>query len=453
MKKKTLVLIGIAICTMLLTSPVLASAGYSKIYGNANEDDVLDMRDVTYIKLVIFGKKPATTFADANYDGKVSMLDVGQTKLIILGKEKQLTLVDMADRVVTVPKPPERVVQMSQSFIAQVMAVFGVQDRMVGYGACSKYADCTTVYKIKDGIEYEHTGPPYTAMVLHPEMYELPWVGSVDNGINYESLASCNPDLVIIRITCCNSEDNVKRTTEVIESLGFPVVVTRGPAWGHPDPSMEVIYEEIEVLGEVFDKQEKAQELIDCLDAEVEFIKERTCDVPEDEKPKVLYFGLSRFARQKGGVGNTNGIDTIESIFLEAIVNAKNAFRGTGRQIVSAEEVLAMNPDVIMLPTSYGYHPPGELYEDEAFEQIREIKAIQERRVASLPRTWCRSERLETPIVLMIEAKCAYPGRFSDVNVGEWVDKFYKKIYDVDDSTVEELKKAQLLMWLDEEGF
>jgi iron complex transport system substrate-binding protein len=84
MKKKMLVLIGVAVCAMLLTSPALASAGYLKIYGNANEDDTLDMRDVTYIKLVIFGKKPATTLADANYDGKISMLDVGQTKLIIL---------------------------------------------------------------------------------------------------------------------------------------------------------------------------------------------------------------------------------------------------------------------------------------------------------------------------------------------------------------------------------
>ena len=26
------------------------------VYGNANEDDTIDMRDTTYIKLVIFGK-------------------------------------------------------------------------------------------------------------------------------------------------------------------------------------------------------------------------------------------------------------------------------------------------------------------------------------------------------------------------------------------------------------
>ena len=39
-----------------------------QIYGNANEDDTIDMRDVTYIKLVIFGKKSSTKFCDANYD-------------------------------------------------------------------------------------------------------------------------------------------------------------------------------------------------------------------------------------------------------------------------------------------------------------------------------------------------------------------------------------------------
>ena len=86
MKKRIAILIGIAVGALLLTSPVLTSAGHSKIYGNANEDEILDMRDVTYLKQVIFGKEPETTLTDANYDGKISMLDIGQTKLIILGK-------------------------------------------------------------------------------------------------------------------------------------------------------------------------------------------------------------------------------------------------------------------------------------------------------------------------------------------------------------------------------
>jgi iron complex transport system substrate-binding protein len=61
MNAKNLVLVGMAVGALLLTAPALASAGYSMIYGNANEDDTLDMRDVTYIKLAIFGKKPRSS--------------------------------------------------------------------------------------------------------------------------------------------------------------------------------------------------------------------------------------------------------------------------------------------------------------------------------------------------------------------------------------------------------
>jgi hypothetical protein len=30
------------------------------VYGNANEDSAIDMRDLTYVKLIFFGKKPET---------------------------------------------------------------------------------------------------------------------------------------------------------------------------------------------------------------------------------------------------------------------------------------------------------------------------------------------------------------------------------------------------------
>jgi iron complex transport system substrate-binding protein len=162
MNTKILVLIGIAMCAILLTSPALASAGYSKIYGNANEDDVLDMRDVTYIKLVIFGKKPATTFADANYDGKISMLDIGQTKLIILGKEKKLTLIDMADRIVTVPRPLERIVSTFPEETRVIVEVGGV-DKLVGVSS----------YLIMDNY-----APNFIMLTAYPQLKELPGVGS-----------------------------------------------------------------------------------------------------------------------------------------------------------------------------------------------------------------------------------------------------------------------------------
>jgi glycopeptide antibiotics resistance protein len=64
-------MIGIIISAMLLASmasPALANessatSAYTPrafVYGDANEDATVDMRDVTYIKLVLFKKKPET---------------------------------------------------------------------------------------------------------------------------------------------------------------------------------------------------------------------------------------------------------------------------------------------------------------------------------------------------------------------------------------------------------
>ncbi|RJS80785.1 hypothetical protein CW713_07240, partial [Methanophagales archaeon] len=206
MKKKNAILIGIAICTILLTSPVLASAGYSKIYGNANEDDTIDMRDTTYIKLVIFGKNPATTFADANYDGKISMLDIGQTKLIILGKEKQLTLVDMADRTVTIPRPVERVVPAGIKEGVRALIQLGATDKIVGINN----------YVKKYAFEKPST---YWSPIREaaPELKDLPDVGGYRNP-NMEVILSLKPDVVFEYASIPDIADTIQ------ENTGIPVI-------------------------------------------------------------------------------------------------------------------------------------------------------------------------------------------------------------------------------------
>ncbi|MHC1635832.1 MAG: hypothetical protein ACXQTS_04310, partial [Candidatus Methanospirareceae archaeon] len=132
-----------------------------KIYGNANEDDTIDMRDVTYIKLVIFRKKPETRFCDANYDGKISGLDVVQTKLIIVGKEAKLTVVDDADRTVTIHKPVKRVVGVEAGAL-RLIVYLRATDRVVGV----------------EDVEKRYPGArPY--IIAHPELAELPSIGPI----------------------------------------------------------------------------------------------------------------------------------------------------------------------------------------------------------------------------------------------------------------------------------
>ncbi len=106
----------------------------SFIYGDANEDGDVNMRDVTYIKLVIFSKKPATDFSDANYDGEISMLDMAQTELIILDKERQLTLLDQRGRTVTIQMPkPSSIMVYSGAGMRKPMDELGQLFEQEGY--------------------------------------------------------------------------------------------------------------------------------------------------------------------------------------------------------------------------------------------------------------------------------------------------------------------------------
>jgi iron complex transport system substrate-binding protein len=132
MKPKNVVLIGMAVCAILvlLMSPALANGDdyVLDIYGNANEDDTIDMRDLTYVKLIFFGKKTGTELADAKYDGNINPLDFIQIKLIIVGKEKELTIVDTADRIVTVKKPIKRIVVLN-SDTAEAVRILDAVDQ------------------------------------------------------------------------------------------------------------------------------------------------------------------------------------------------------------------------------------------------------------------------------------------------------------------------------------
>jgi len=52
----------------------------------------------------------------------------------------------------------------------------------------------------------------------------------------------------------------------------------------------------------------------------------------------------------------------------------------------------------------------------------------------------------------MVIAKAAYPERFEDVDLGEWLLDFYMNVYNVDRETAVELRSAQWMDWVLEEG-
>jgi iron complex transport system substrate-binding protein len=169
--------IVIVLCSMLVvTMPAIAAEQDDFIlgvYGNANEDDTIDMRDLTYVTLIFFGKKPETELADAKYDGKINPLDFIQIKLIIVGKEKELTYVDILGEPETVKKPINRLVNLGWNGI-DVSRMLDAREIAVGVGS-----------------DYRSNLP-----ISYPEISKLPAVGAKADTCDCEKILSLEPDAV-----------------------------------------------------------------------------------------------------------------------------------------------------------------------------------------------------------------------------------------------------------------
>jgi len=169
--KITAILAGIVMSLLLLALPAAASDFTLGVFGNANGDDTVNMQDVTYTELIILEYKDATQLADAKYDVRINMQDVTQIELVILGKEKELTILDSADRTVTVNKPLERTVVLSYAD-----------------------AEATKIVKADEGI-VGVSSDIKTRTTFFPELSGLPSVGVTDNP-DVEMILELDPDIV-----------------------------------------------------------------------------------------------------------------------------------------------------------------------------------------------------------------------------------------------------------------
>ena len=409
MKTKILVLVGIAVGALLLTAPALASAGYSKIYGNANEDDVLDMRDVTYLKLVIFGKKPATTFADANYDGKISMLDVGQTKLIILDKEKKLTLVDHADRRVTVPRPIERIVALSPNTVRTIIAL-GACDKLVATSEGAKWCMCYYI-----AIPASETPTTMCAKkVCGGRLFELPEVGDWRT-VNAELVVPLKPDLIF---------DRASEADATQEKTGTPTVVISSS--GH---DLDTMYKEFETMGVVLEKEQEAEEMISFVKEKVAKLEEVTSELSPDEKPRV-YFATRLQGCCNPGVTTTMG--HYEPINLAGGINVAEGISGT---TVSKEQIIVWDPDMFLIIRYRGIRPVSGDPKDVILldPDLQTLRAVKNQALYYTSYAYCYGSPQDRNLAAAFYlAKLFHPDKFDDLDLEKEGNEIFEAFLGVD---------------------
>lgn len=129
-----------------------------------------------------------------------------------------------------------------------------------------------------------------------------------------EKILSCEPDIVI------SEYEDVEKADALEAQLGVPVITLKSGPKGVFD---EAFAGSMALLGKVFCREERAEELKAFINAEADEISARTAGVMEEEKPAVYICGL-------GNWGTTNHLMTSENYVSFAVANVKNVLAGIG---------------------------------------------------------------------------------------------------------------------------
>ena len=423
MKKKTkmLALLGIVVVlySMLLVAlPITAIAAEEDdyvlgIYGNANEDDTIDMRDLTYVKLIFFGKKPETELADAKYDGKINPLDFIQIKLIIVGKENELTVVDSADRTVTINMPIDRIASSSMPQDIRTICALGAADKIVG---------------VPDVIINEVDRFPAIYMP-YPELLELPIAGSpYFGGPNLEVIASLEPDLVLVSYADADT---------VQEALGVPTIAL-------PSIDMNALafkgFKWLRMMGYVLGEQERAEELNSYFNDKLDEVSDVTSEM--DDKPEVY---LAFWNELTYTPATYAPVELAGGINVAADPGTYGPY-GPFMWQVSKEQIIAWNPDIILI---HCYLPMTHITIEDILEdpELWSITAVKNKDVYYTKGFQFGWDPATGVIECFYMAKLFHPGEFAGVDVEEEGNEILEEVYGADGIWTEMTKLFELYTW------
>ena len=230
----------------------------------------------------------------------------------------EITVTDMVGREVTVtPGSYKRVVCIGAgalrmySYIGDAALLVGVED-----------IDNTSLSERPQ--MFDSVARPYV-LAFGETFNALPSCGvggPMAQAAEAEKILACEPDIVI------SAFEDVDKSDSLQEQLGVPVIVLSTGSKGVFD---DKFFGSMELLGNLFQKEDRAQELIDFVMDQSAAIKAKALPITEESKPSVYICGL-------GNWGTTDHLMTAENYVSFEIANVQNAVSGLGIQGVGPIE-------------------------------------------------------------------------------------------------------------------
>lgn len=264
----------------------------------------------------------------------------------------------------------------------------------------------------------------------------LPYVDSnwshksiLASGPNAEQIAALKPDLVIMKGIVT---DNLSKT---LAEVGIPSMFL---ALETP----EQFYQDVANLGKILGEPQRAAEIVAFYQQRLERIKQRTADIVEDKKPRVLLLEYT----DRGGslavkVPAKSWMQTIQvqlaggrPLWLE------EATQTDGWTVTNLEQIALWNPDKIFLVITYTMNARtiiARLKEDPLWSKLR---AVQNDELYAFPADLYGWDNPEPRWILGVNwlATKLYPDRFTDVDMNAEIYEFFGYFYGLNKTAVDE---------------
>lgn len=335
-----------------------------------------------------------------------------QTETQETGETREIT--DMAGRKVTVPAAEDIESVFSTGPVAAIFMYMVAPDKLLGWN-----------YELND-VEKS---------IILEKYHDLPNFGMGD-AINYEAVIAANP---IIALNCGKINDAMVSDCDALsKSLGIPVIAV--------DNELNNSAEAFRFMGELLGVEDHAEELAEYSEKIFTDIAS-LADIPEDEKVSV-YFGNGEDSLETAPRGSQHAqiLDAVN------VTNVADLELGDGSRVqISAEQLLAWNPDVIVV----NGEPKADKSGNSAAEDIlsnpdyASLKAVQDNKVYGTPNapfSWVDRPAGPNRLIGMRWLSAVVYPEYIKCDVNEEIREFFNLFYHVDlsDEQLENVLKGTL---------
>lgn len=246
---------------------------------------------------------------------------------------------------------------------------------------------------------------------LYPRIETVPAAFNAAGEINLETLIGARPDVILMAY-----DGSLPKWLDTIAAYHIPVVLM-------PNTSLAGLESAARITGEVLGPSEShlAAEYIRYFDGNIRRVRRVTDRLSLSERPRVLH-------TSSAGILTVDGRSTLIDDWINVAggVNAADT-SGNGRP-VSMEQIVAWNPDVIIVGTAPNQRSREGILNDPRWSGI---KAVQTRSVYVNPSGAYLWDRHSAEVALQVlwAAKLLHPRRFSDLDLNRETKLFYSRFF------------------------